>query len=81
MDRGGIGGPGDEPVEGIDLAHQMALAEPTNRRVAAHRADHIEIEAHQCDPRTHPRGDRRRLATRMAAANDNDVEAPHGRAH
>ncbi len=78
MDRRSIGGARDQPVEGIDLAHQMPLAEPADRRIAAHRADRSEIETDQRHPRAHPRRNRRRLAARMPAADDDDVEGVHG---
>ena len=39
MDGGEIGGAGDQAVKGIDLADQMALAEPAHGRVARHGAD------------------------------------------
>ena len=39
VDRGLVGGAGDQAVKGVDLADQMALAEPAHRRVARHRAD------------------------------------------
>jgi hypothetical protein len=54
------------------------LAEPADRRIAAHRPDRIEIETDQRSARAHPRGYRRRLDSGMAAANHDDVEAVHG---
>ena len=39
MDGGEIGGARDQAVKGVDLADQMALAEPAHGRVAGHRAD------------------------------------------
>ena len=77
MDRPGIGGAGDDPVEGIDLADQVALAQPPDRRIAAHRADCIEIEADQRDVRAHPRADGRGFHPGMAPADHNDVELLH----
>ena len=35
LDAGGVGGAAHQPVERVDLAHQMALAEPADRRIAA----------------------------------------------
>ena len=80
MDRGRIGRARDQTVEGIDFANEMALAQSTDRRIAAHRADGGKIEAHQCNTRTHARRDRSRLHTGMAAANNDDVERMHGSA-
>jgi hypothetical protein len=34
LDAGGVGHPTHQAVESIDLAHQMTLAEPADRRVA-----------------------------------------------
>ena len=34
MDRRVIGSAGNDAVKGIDLAHQMPLAQPANRRIA-----------------------------------------------
>ena len=78
MDRGGIGGPRDHAVKGIDLAHEMALAQPANRRIAAHRANRRGIEGDKRDARAHPRGGCRRLDTGMPAADHNNVEWVHG---
>ena len=35
LDAGGVGGAAHQAVERVDLAHQMALAEPADRRIAA----------------------------------------------
>jgi hypothetical protein len=70
---------GDQPVESIDLAHQVALAEAANRGVARHRADRAAREADQGDRRSHARRRSRGLATGMPSANDDDVEVAHGR--
>ena len=39
LDAGRIGDPAHQAVQRIDLAHQMALAEPADGRVAGHLAD------------------------------------------
>src|SRR5215831_14811222 len=39
LDPRPIDRPAHDAVEGIDLAHEMALAEPADRRVARHLAD------------------------------------------
>jgi hypothetical protein len=41
VDCRGIGRARHQPVEGVDLAHEMALAEAADRRIAAHRADRL----------------------------------------
>ena len=42
LDAGGVGGAAHQPVERVDLAHQMALAEPADGRIAGHLADRVE---------------------------------------
>ena len=39
LDAGRVGDPAHQPVERIDLAHEMAFAEAANGRIARHRAD------------------------------------------
>ena len=39
LDAGRVGHPAHQAVERIDLAHQVALAEPADGRVAGHLAD------------------------------------------
>ena len=53
VDRGVIRGARDQAVEGVDLADQMALAEPAHGRVARHRADLVAAEADQRHRRAH----------------------------
>ena len=77
MDCPRVGGTGDDPIEGIDLADEMTLAEAPNRRVAAHRANGLEIEADKRHARTHARGDGRRLDAGVTAADYDDVEVMH----
>ena len=73
LDAAGVGHPAHQAVERIDLAHQMALAEPADRRIARHRADGREPMRDQRRARAHARGRRRGLAAGMAAADDDDV--------
>ena len=35
LDAGGVGGPAHDPVQRVDLAHQMAFAQAADRRIAA----------------------------------------------
>ena len=77
MDRTGIGSARNDPVEGIDLAHQMALAQSADRRIAAHRADCGQIETDQGHARTHPRRHRRGFDPGVSPANHNDIELLH----
>ena len=79
MDRAGIGGPGDDPVAGINLTHQVALAQTADRRITAHRPDRIEVKADQRRARAHARRDGGCLHSGVPAANHDDVELVHFR--
>ena len=81
LDPGAVDGAPHHPVERVDLAHQMALAEPADRRVAGHLADPVEPVGDERRPRAHPRRRRRRLAAGMAAADHHDIVNPPGPAH
>ena len=81
LDPGAVDGAGHDPVERVDLAHQMALAEPADRRVAGHLADPVEPVGDQRRPRPHPRSGGGRLAPGMAAADHDHVVCPPGTAH
>jgi hypothetical protein len=76
VDRTGIGGTGNDAIEGVDLAHEMALAQSANRRVAAHRADLVGIETDQRRARA-CRAASGRLDAGVTAADHNDVEGMH----
>ena len=70
-----------DPVERVDLAHQMPLAEPADRRVAGHLADRRRGDASAAASRAKPRRRGRRLAAGMAAADHDDVKPVHGAGH
>jgi hypothetical protein len=78
MDRASIGGAGDDAVKGIDLTHQMALAQTADSRVAAHGANGVEIETDQRHLRAHARGNGSGLDPCMASADHNHIEILHG---
>ena len=75
LDAAGIGDAAHEAVERIDLAHQMALAEPADGRIAGHRADGGEAMGDQRRARAHAGGRSRRLTAGVAAADNDHVEA------
>jgi hypothetical protein len=76
-----IGSARDQPVEGIDLAHEMPFTQPSNRRVARHGADRIPAEAYQRGAGAQARRGGRSLATGMSASNDHNIKASrHGHA-
>ena len=74
LDAAGVRHAAHQAVERIDLAHQMALAEPADRRIAGHRADGGEPMRDQRGARAHARGRRRGFAAGVAAADHDDVE-------
>ena len=74
LDAALVGDAAHQAVERVDLPHQMALAEPADRRIAGHRADGREFVRHQRGFGAHPRRRGRGFAAGVAAADDNDVE-------
>ena len=75
LDAARVGDPAHQAVERIDLAHQMALAEPADRRIAGHRADGREPVRDQRGRRAHARSRGRGLAAGVPAADHDDVES------
>ena len=74
LDAAGVRHPAHQAIERIDLADQMALAEPADRGIAGHGADGRKPVGDQRRPGAHPRGRAGGLAAGMAAADDDDVE-------
>mgnify|MGYP007095241539 CR=1 FL=1 len=62
-----------QAIERIDLPDQVTLTQPADCRVAGHLSDGGELVRDQRRARPHPRSGRRRLATRMATPDDDDV--------
>ena len=81
LDAPSIGHAAHQPIERIDLAHQMPLAQPADRRIARHGADGGEAVRDQRRSRAHARGGGRSLAAGMAATNHNHIEASIHRKH
>ena len=73
LDSALVGDPTHQAVERIDLADQMALAEPADRRIAGHRADSREPMRDQCRARAQARRRGRSLAAGVPAADHNDI--------
>ena len=73
MDRRAIRGTRHQPVEHVELANQMALADPADRRIARHLPDVLGAEGEQPDARAAPRRGSRSLAAGMAGADDQNV--------
>jgi hypothetical protein len=73
LDAGGVSDLAHEAVQGVDLADQMALAEPANGRIAGHLADGGEAVGDQGRACADAGRSRSSLAAGMAAADDDNV--------
>ena len=62
-----------QAIQRINLAHQMALANTANGRIARHFADCLELMGQQHRARAITRRRRRRFATGVPATNNNDI--------
>ena len=79
LNAGLVGDAAHQPVQRVDLADQMALAEPANGRIAGHLADGLDLVRDQRRARAHARGRGRGLATGVSAANHDHIigRVPH----
>jgi hypothetical protein len=79
VNAGPIGGLGHRPAQRVDLAHQVTLADPADRRVAAHLADGFDVVGQQQRARTAACRRQGGLGPGVAAADhDHVVEVAHG---
>ena len=78
LDAGPVDDPGHEPVQGVDLADQLALGQAADGRVARHLADGGEVVGDEQRAGAEARRRRRSLAAGVAAADNDHVEAGHG---
>src|SRR5690606_15712532 len=74
MNPGGIGRDGHRAAERVDLLREMRLADPADRRVAAHLAEGLDVLRDEQRLDAHARGRKRRLGAGMAAADDDAAE-------
>jgi hypothetical protein len=74
LDTGFVGSRGHRPAQRIDFAHQVALANAADRRIAAHRPQRVEVVGQQQRIRPRPRCGKRSFGAGMAAADNNDIE-------
>ena len=79
LDARAVGGNRHRAAHGVDLAHEVALADAADGRVAAHLADGREALRHEQRARTHPGRRKGRLGAGVAAADDDDVVLAHSR--
>ena len=75
LDAGGVRGARHDPVQRVDLAHQMALADAADRRIAGHLADRRGAIGDERGRSAAARRSGRRLAARVSAADHDDVKA------
>ena len=73
VDPSGIDRPPHEPSQGVDLAHELPLADAADGRVAAHLADGVEVAREQGRPGPQPGRGTGRLDPGMAGADDDHV--------
>ncbi len=76
MDTRAIGRPRHQAAEGVDLLHQVALADTADRRVAAHLADGLDVVRQQQRARAAACRRQGRLGAGMAAAHHDHVILP-----
>src|SRR5690606_22290316 len=74
LDAGLVSDPAHKAIESIDLAHEVPLAKPPYRGVAAHLADGRELVGDERRRNAEARRCRGRLAAGMPAPDDDDTE-------
>ena len=77
LDAGPVCRHAHDPVKGINLSHQMALAQSADCRIARHGADGIRAEGDQGRPGTCARRRRRCLGPGVPAPDHDDIEMFH----
>ncbi|MNM83746.1 hypothetical protein D3C81_958150 [compost metagenome] len=56
-------------AQGVNLAHDVAFCRTSNRRIARHKSNHIQIDRNHQRSTSHPRCSQSRLAACMPCAN------------
>ncbi len=74
MDRTLVRRATDQPVKGVDLAHDMALPQPADRGIAGHGAQAMTIEGQKGRPRTPARSRRSGLGSRVTTTDHYDIK-------
>ena len=75
LDTGAVGGQRPRTAQRIDLLDQVALADTTDRRIAAHLPQGIDVVGQQQGARTHPRRGERGLGAGMTTTYDYHIKA------
>jgi hypothetical protein len=73
VDGGPVGGQCHQPVEYVELAHEVAFANAANRRIARHLSNVLGAERQQADARATPGRGSRSLAPGMAGPDHQNV--------
>jgi hypothetical protein len=73
LDTGPIGHPAHEPIKGIDLAHQMTLAQTPDGGVAGHLTKCFKPVGQEEGSRSKTCSSGGGLTSRMSTADDDDV--------
>ncbi len=74
MDRRAVGGARHQPIEHVELADEVALADAADRRIARHLSRVFGAEGQQADARAAAGRGSRSFAAGMAGADDDDVK-------
>ena len=75
LDAGTVDGPRHRATQGVDLAHEVPLADTAEGRVAAHLAEGLDALGQQQSLAAHAGGRQCGLGAGMAATHHNDLEA------
>jgi len=75
LDRRRVGDLAHRPAERVNLPHEAALRESTDRGIAGQPADLPGVERHERDPAAELGRGQRGLTARVTRANNDDVEA------
>ena len=75
LDAAKVGHSAHQAVESVNLAHEVALTQTSDGRIARHRTDRVEAMRHQCYLRAHTRSRGCSLAAGMASADHDHVVA------
>ena len=73
LDAGRVNHLAHDPAERVNLAHEMPLGDPADRRVAGHLRDQVEVHGAERRPQTHARRRHRRLAPRVPRADHDHI--------
>ena len=74
MDRRLIGDLAHFPAQSIDFLDQLSFREPSDGGIAGHEGNGIQVDIEKEHLAAHARCRQGRLATRMAAAYDDDIK-------